>query len=58
MMPRIARRGGSQPHAKYGVDLAEMPDTHVPPERFMSKLEQVDGALTKCSPLGGDRCCS
>jgi len=23
---------------------------------FMSKLEQVDGALTKCSPLGGDRC--
>lgn len=54
-MPRIARRGGSQPHAKYGVDLAKMPDTYVPPERFMSKLEQVDGALTKCSPLGGDR---
>jgi len=23
---------------------------------FMSKLEQADGALTKCSPLGGDRC--
>ena len=23
---------------------------------FMSKLEQADRALTKCSPLGGDRC--
>jgi len=22
---------------------------------FMRKLEQADGALTKCSPLGGDR---
>jgi hypothetical protein len=24
----------------------------------MRKLEQADGALTKCSPLGRDRCCS
>ena len=25
---------------------------------FMRKPEQADGALTKCSPLGGNRCLS
>ncbi len=55
-MTRIATRDGSQPHAKYGVDLVEMLDTYVPPERLMSKLEQADGTLTKCSALGGSRC--
>jgi len=30
-MPRVARRGGSLPHARYGVDLAKVPDTYVEP---------------------------
>lgn len=27
-------RGGSLPHARYGVDLSKVPDTYVPPEPF------------------------
>jgi hypothetical protein len=30
-LPRRAIRGGALPHARYGVDLARVPDTYVEP---------------------------
>jgi hypothetical protein len=33
---RRIERGGSLPHASYGVDLSRMPDTYVPPEPFVA----------------------